>query len=259
LDRKGIRKNEKNEKPFGFSFLILRGFGMDITHFYREQGEGKPLVLLHGNGEDSSYFVHQLEHYGKMRRVIAIDTRGHGQTPRGNAPFTIRQFAEDLYEFLQEHGLEKVDLLGFSDGGNIAMIFAMNHPEMVDKLILNGANLTGRGVKSRVQIPIIIGYYVARLFAKRSKEAKAHAELLGLMVKDPNISVEELKKITAPTLVIAGSNDMIRQRHTELIGRSIPNGKTIIIEGNHFIANENANGFHRVVDEFLKFGEEDAK
>ena len=183
--------------------------------------------------------------------MIAIDTRGHGNTPRGTAPFSIRQFADDLYAFLQMHHLQKVDLLGFSDGGNIAMIFAMKYPEMVDKLILNGANLTGSGVKARVQLPIVFGYYVAKLCAKRSKEAQAHAEMLGLMVKDPNIGVEELKQIVAPTLVIAGSKDMIKGKHTELIGRSISRGKTIIIEGSHFVAQENAVAFNRAVEEFL--------
>ena len=66
---------------------------MDIEHHYIEQGKGFPLILLHGNGEDGSYFVHQMKPFAQRFRVIAIDTRGHGKTPRGEAPFTIRQFA----------------------------------------------------------------------------------------------------------------------------------------------------------------------
>ena len=82
-----------------------------------------------------------MESLSKHFRVIAIDTRGHGQTPRGDAPFTIRQFADDLLEFMSEHGIDKAHILGFSDGGNTAMIFAMTHPERVGKLILDGANI----------------------------------------------------------------------------------------------------------------------
>ena len=72
---------------------------MNIKLHYVEKGEGFPLILLHGNGEEHTYFSHQIEYFSETRRVIAIDTRGHGQTPRGNKPFTIKQFAEDLLRF----------------------------------------------------------------------------------------------------------------------------------------------------------------
>ena len=77
--------------------------------------------------------------------MYALDTRGHGKTPRGEKPFTIRQFAEDLLCFMDEHKIEKTHLLGFSDGRNIAMGFAMQYPERVDRLVLNGANLDPAG------------------------------------------------------------------------------------------------------------------
>lgn len=219
--------------------------------YYISQGDGHPIVLLHGNGEDSTYFVHQIEEFSKKYRVIALDTRGHGKTPRGDAPFTIRQFVKDLADFFAEHHLEHAHVLGFSDGANIAMIFAMEHPELVDCLILNGGNLNGNGVKTSVQLPIVIGYKIASLFAAKSEEARRHAELLGLMVNDPNIEWEELKKIQARTLVIAGTNDMIKDSHTKHIAAGIPNAKLAVIEGDHFVANKNAKEFNRVVMEFL--------
>ena len=104
---------------------------MDIKQYYVDQGKGDVLILLHGNGEDSLYFEHQIKYFSKDYRVIALDTRGHGRTERGTAPFTIRQFAEDLNCFMEEKGIEKANLLGFSDGGNIAMIFAMKYPGKV--------------------------------------------------------------------------------------------------------------------------------
>ena len=108
---------------------------MDIALAYQEKGSGEPLILLHGNGEDSSYFRHQIAHFQDRYRVIALDTRGHGKSPRGSAPFTIRQFARDLLDFLEIHGIADAVLLGFSDGANIAMRFAMEHPERVKALI----------------------------------------------------------------------------------------------------------------------------
>lgn len=83
-------------------------------------------------------------------------------------------------------------ILGFSDGANIAMRFAMKHPDMVTALILNGGNLDAKGVKRSTQLPIEIGYKIAKYFAKRSAEANKNAELLGLMVNDPDIEPEEL-------------------------------------------------------------------
>lgn len=145
---------------------------MDIALAYQEKGSGEPLILLHGNGEDSSYFRHQIAHFQDRYRVIALDTRGHGKSPRGSAPFTIRQFARDLLDFLEIHGIADAVLLGFSDGANIAMRFAMEHPERVKALILNGGNLDPAGVKRSTQLPIEIGYRIARHFAARSAEAR---------------------------------------------------------------------------------------
>lgn len=214
-----------------------------------------PLILLHGNGEDGSYFVHQMEYFSKDYRVIAVDTRGHGQSPRGTAPFTIGQFAEDLLGFMEEQGILQADILGFSDGGNIALAFALKHPERVRNLILNGANLSPSGVKPSVQIPIVIGYYAASLVAAFSrnagKKARKNAELLRLMVKEPHIRTEELAALTVRTLVIAGTDDMIRGSHTELISLSIPGAELAFIPGDHFVAGKNPEEFNRIVERFL--------
>ena len=68
---------------------------MDIALSYSEYGSGAPLILLHGNGEHSGYFDSQIEVLSRAYRVITIDTRGHGRSPRGTAPFTLEQFARD--------------------------------------------------------------------------------------------------------------------------------------------------------------------
>ena len=225
---------------------------MPIQHFYIEKGQGPAILLLHGNGENCRYFEHQMDAFAQHFHVYALDTRGHGQTPRGDAPFTIRQFADDLLAFMDAHGIVKAHLLGFSDGGNIAMVFALKYPERVDCLILNGANLDAAGVKRNVQIPIEIGYWIARLFARRSASAKLHAEMLGLMVNDPNVRPEELLAIRAKTLVITGTEDMIKDKHTRLIAAHIPDSRLVFIKGNHFIANKCPKEFNDAVLEFLK-------
>ncbi len=225
---------------------------MDISLYYAERGEGQPLVLLHGNGESHRYFAGQIDFFAASRRVIAVDTRGHGASPRGTAPFTIAQFALDLEEFLDGLGLEQVDLLGFSDGGNIALTFALAHPERLRRLVLNGANLDPGGVKRTVQFPIELGYRAARRAAKRDPRAVRNMELLGLMVNHPHIEPAALRTLEVPTLVIAGTRDLIQAKHTRLIAGSLPQGELVFIRGNHFIAAKNPDVFNAAVDEFLR-------
>lgn len=224
----------------------------DIQLHFIEQGQSQPLILLHGNGEDSTYFEHQIPYFSKDYRVIAIETRGHGKSPRGEKPFTIVQFAEDLHDFMDEKGIEKAILLGFSDGGNIALTFTLKYHERVEKLIVDGANLFPSGVKPLYQWPIEFGYRIAKLFSKKSEKAKRNAEMLGLMVNEPHIEPSELSHLTMPVLVVAGTKDMIKYSHTRLIYKNLPNAQLSIIDGDHFVANKNADAFNKVVDEFLR-------
>lgn len=224
---------------------------MDIQHFYLEQGQGTPLILLHGNGESSDYFNAQIPAFARRFHVYAVDTRGHGKTPRGTAPFTISQFAKDLCGFMDAHGIERAHLLGFSDGGNIALTFALRYPERVDRLILNGANLDPRGVKRRYQRPIELGYRIATHFAKKQDGAKQKADLLGLMVNEPHIDPKDLAALQMPVLVIAGTRDMIRTDHTRLIASSIPDARLCLLDGDHFIAAKHPDAFNAQVLTFL--------
>ncbi len=220
---------------------------MDIKLNYEEKGNGDVLILLHGNGEDHKNFVAQIEYFYKQYRVIAIDTRGHGASPRGFKPFTISQFADDLYDFMCEKGIKRANILGFSDGGNIALIFALRHPEMVDRLILNGANLFNAGCKKAVNRWIENEYHLAL-----ERGDNQIASLMALMIFEPNLKAEELKALKMPVLVIAGTNDMILKNHTKLIAHSISNSTLVFIEGDHFIAYKNPVAFNAVVEKFLK-------
>lgn len=220
---------------------------MDIQHHYIEQGQGEPLVLLHGNGESGDYFAHQMEAFSRRYHVYAPDTRGHGGTPRGNAPFTIDQFAADLAGFLDRLSIPKAHILGFSDGANIAMVFAMNWPDRVGKLILDGGNLDPSGVTAACTRWIQREYRAAK-----EKGDAGTIELMELMLDQPHIPPAHLARITAPTLVMAGNRDVILREHTKLIARSIPGAKLTILQGDHFIAAKHPEEFNRAVLEFLE-------
>ena len=216
---------------------------MDIEHFYVEQGQGEPLILLHGNGEDRSYFRHQIEDLQDIRHVYALDTRGHGQSPRGTAPFNLDQFARDLEKFMDQNGIEQADLLGFSDGANIALTFALKHPDRVTKLILAGGNLNPEGMNPKDLQEIQEEYETVTGFQK---------ELLSLMVNEPHIQPDELKKLTMPVLVTAGSEDVILEEHTRLMAEATPDSRLVILPGSHWNAAESPEAFNRMVRAFLE-------
>lgn len=220
---------------------------MDIAHSYIEKGSGEYLILLHGNGEDSSYFENQLEVFSKYFKVIALDTRGHGNTPRGEGEFSLQRFAEDLYLFMKEKGISKANILGFSDGANIAILFALSHPECVLKLVLNGGNIFPMGLKPKVLNEIIADWNRTR----KNPSLKRQEELLCLMVREPKLRFSDLAKIDAKSLVIVGSEDVIRRKHSTMIAKSLKNGEFAEIEGGHDIAYSKYSEFNEIVLRFL--------
>ena len=225
---------------------------MEVQLNYKIAGQGFPLILLHGNGEDHTYFKHQIGPFSEQYKVIALDTRGHGQSPRGTAPFTLEQFAEDLKDFLDSREMKRCHLLGFSDGANIAVLFSLKYPEYVDKLILNGADLYPSAVKLSTQVPIVLGWGLLQIIRRLDKRAQPKWELLDLMTTQPHIKPNALSALSMPTLVVAGERDMIREKHTRLIAKSIPGSKLAILPGDHFLARRNWQAFNPVVLEFLQ-------
>ncbi|MEL4106522.1 alpha/beta hydrolase [Oscillospiraceae bacterium WX1] len=224
---------------------------MDINLHYIEKGTGFPLVLLHGNGESAEYFDRQIDTFARYYRVIAVDTRGHGQSPRGAGHFKLTRFAEDLKLFLDGLGIREAHLLGFSDGGNIALLFALRYPAFVARLVLNGANLSPFGLKPFVLLPITLSWCLASLLSPVSKKSVIKRDFLALMLSEPNICPTALRQLQIPVLVIVGSRDMIRQSHTATIYRHLPHGVLTILDGSHFIAKENSAMFNDAVLTFL--------
>lgn len=224
---------------------------MPFLPHYTEKGFGTPLILLHGNGENSSFFKNQIEYFSSFYRVIAVDTRGHGKSPHGNAPFTLNTFCEDLKNLLDFLNIKKADILGFSDGGNIALIFTLKYPQYVTKLILNGANLYPGGLKKTFLLPVKALYAFYAAAAHFNKRALRRKELLSLMVNEPNISPEELKAVKCPVLVIAGTHDLIKEKHTKLIADSVTGSRLCFLNGDHAVAKNNSVEFNKTIERFL--------
>lgn len=224
---------------------------MAFLPHYTEKGFGTPLILLHGNGESSAFFKNQIDYFSPFCRVIAVDTRGHGVSAHGNAPFTLETFSEDLKNLLDFLNIKKANILGFSDGGNIALIFTLKYPEYVNRLILNGANLYPSGLKTAFLLPVRLLYLFFCAASHFTKKAIKRKELLALMVKEPYISPDRLSTVKCPVLVIAGTHDLIKEKHTKLIANSICHSRLCFLSGNHDIAKANSVEFNKTVEKFL--------
>jgi pimeloyl-ACP methyl ester carboxylesterase len=193
----------------------------DVDLFYEKTGSGQPFILTHGNGENHEIFDKIINLLSEKFCVYAVDTRGHGKSGKTNE-YNYQDIANDFVEFIKQLGLVKPVFYGFSDGGIAGIIMASQHPDLLDKLIVSGANLTPDGLKSKWMFLIRIIY-----FFTRNKKIK-------MIISQPNINDCELRKIKTPTLVLAGQQDMIKEKHTLHIAEQIQNSKLKIIEGeNH--------------------------
>ena len=232
---------------------------MDINLYYTEMGRenpGVPIIFLHGNGGNSSSFFYLFTHYAKTRRVIAIDTRGHGRSPRGDGEFTLSRFRDDLHGFMVENNIPKADLIGYSDGGNIALLFALAYPEMVNSMVLAGANLFPKGLEDKDMRWIRDTWKKSKKALRRNPQnvkALKTYELMCLMVNEPNISPESLSKINCPALVIVGDRDAIKPEHSKLIADSLPDGKLVTIKGGHDVVKSNSGDFIKATDDFYLY------
>ncbi len=229
---------------------------MNTELFYTDHGhsDDAPLVLLHGNGGNSSAFFYIVDHFAKKRRVITVDTRGHGRSPKGEKPFTLVQFAHDLKDFLDEMGIEKAVLVGYSDGGNIAMIFAEKYLERVSGLVLNGANAFPKGLLPHVYNDMLRDYKNTKRRLRKApsnKKLRDSLDLLTLMIKEPNITPEQLGKMDVPALVLVGSHDVIAPEHTQMIADSLPNSRLKVVEGGHGIVKSNSADYIDALEEFF--------
>ncbi len=229
--------------------------GSANIHYQIHGEENKDvLILLHGNSGNLHYFDEQIEYFKKDRLVLAIDSRGHGESSFGQGSLSLTVMADDLYNIVRSFGFTNFDLLGFSDGGSIAMYFALKHNDMIRNLILVGANITPWGVKLHFQGPTFISYQLAKVASLLNPAmANLNKEYLGLMVNEPYIAPEDLSKITARTLVIAGSRDLIRESHTKKIAKNLPNSTLKIIKGaDHFMSKKMPDVFNKVLEDFIK-------
>jgi pimeloyl-ACP methyl ester carboxylesterase len=229
-----------------------------IKMYYEEYGQGKPLVLIHGNGGSILHMGYQIQYFSKYYRCIVADSRAHGKSAVGNGRLTYEVMADDWAALLDHLKIDSAYVLGWSDGGILGLLLAIHHPKKVSKLAAMGANLQpdSSAVYSWV-VPILenMNKLTDSMISAKNKSQnwdvmKKHLDLLS---NQPHIPLQELHKIACPVLVMGGDKDVIREEHTTEIYQNIPKAHLCIFPGEtHMIPVTDPDLFNATVSRFLK-------
>lgn len=221
--------------------------------YLRILGQGEALILLHGNGENSHYFDKQIRDFAKYFKVIAIDTRGHGKSDPIKDKLTFEDLSRDLLDILNFLKIDKANILGFSDGANIALVFAKNYPSRIKKLILNSPNKNVDQIKLLPRIFSFIFYYLLKIVSNLCKRLRNYFSVYSLIFDTIKIKDSDFKKIDFPVLIIAGAKDLIYIDTFYKIAKKIKKSKLSIIKGHgHKVAHTNPKEYNKIILDFLR-------
>ena len=214
-----------------------------IEMYYATYGAGDPVLLVHGGLGHGDIWAAQVADLMKDHLVIVADSRGHGRSTRSAEPFGYDLMSEDYVALLDFLKIDKVDLVGWSDGGIIGLDIAMKHPERLDRLFAHAANITTDGVDPAVGTNAVFGNYITWMgedYARMSPtpdQFDAFVTQIGEMwATQPNWADAELAKITTPTAIVLGDHDKaITRAHTDHMV-SVIAGATLVIlpDASHF-------------------------
>lgn len=191
--------------------------GVSLYYEVRGPKDAPALIMLHGNCEDHTIFDRAVDYLEQVFRVFLIDSRGHGQSsPPVKGEYHYADMADDLYDFIRKLEIDDPIVCGYSDGGIIALLFAIEHPEIPSRLFVCGANTNPSTLGG-------LGMALARVKGKDDPRVR-------MMLSEPDIRPEDLARIACPVLVVAGSRDCVKRSDSELIADSVQNGTLCIMK-----------------------------
>jgi pimeloyl-ACP methyl ester carboxylesterase len=251
-------------------FYEVRGAKL-YTQIY---GHGAPIVFLHGGMVffDNS-FDKQRDYFASYRTVIGIDQRGHGHSPDGPWSLSYQMMADDTAAIIEQLGLGPVDVVGHSDGGNLALLLARDHPRLVRRLVISGANLRSGLSPEEVQRrsqwkPVQLAEKLKTLadslppgfrtdYGKVSPDGPGHwmklmAKCYQMWIQPIVIEPVDLKRISIPVLVMAGDHDFTSIEENAEIYRGLSRGQLIIVPAsNHGTFHQRPDLVNLAIREFL--------
>lgn len=231
-----------------------------IEMYYAVFGSGDPVLLIHGGLSNADVWASQVADLSRDHKVIVADSRGHGRSTRTDAPFGYDLMASDYLALLDYLGVDTVDLVGWSDGGIIGIDIALHHPERLDRLFAQAANVTTDGVKPDVMENKTFADYVERSgrdyrrLSPTPDEYDAFVEQISAMwATQPNWSDAELATITVPTAIVLGDHDeAITRSQTDHMADIIPGAELVILpDVSHFAMLQDPAGYTAAVRAFI--------
>jgi pimeloyl-ACP methyl ester carboxylesterase len=195
--------------------------------FYATRGSGPTLVFLHGGGDSGeNSFVRQLDVFSERHHIVAPDQVGQGRTPDVPGPLSYTAMMQDTAALLRQLKLKHVDVVGFSDGGILALMLAVRHPELVRRLVISGVNISPEG---------LVTENLEGLRADDTPNPKTIDEKLShLWATSPTkdeLSMALLATIQQPVLLVSGDHDVITLEHTLQIFHALPNSELCVLPG----------------------------
>jgi pimeloyl-ACP methyl ester carboxylesterase len=234
----------------------------DIQMWYAvfNKGGGNPVLLIHGGLETGDTWGNQVPVLARNHEVIIADSRGHGRSTRSDQPFGYQLMADDYIGLLDYLMIDKVALVGWSDGGIIGLDIAMGHPERLTKLWAYGANFNIGGLIPNFDKDPVFGGEIAkagdryRRVSPTPDEYDAFVKQISEMWNSqPDYTAQQLGMITTPTMIVDGEHDeAIKREHTQELSRLIPNARFLIMPGvSHFGHLQNPQLYNTYLTGFL--------
>jgi 3-oxoadipate enol-lactonase len=251
--------------------------------FYREEGEGYPLVLIHGLAGDHQAWAPQIEAFRGRHRIVAFDNRGAGKSTQVDEPVTTAELAGDTLGLMDALRISRAHVVGRSMGGSIAQHIALRAPERVQSLVLcaSFAKLDPLGVRVLTNMREVLEWrrswadharhsvpnFVSSDFFNTQPQRVAQIEqLIGGETRLPacyvrqnhacleHDTLDELHRIACPTLILAGKKDPICSlTATRWMSERIPGAQTLVFEhGSHFFLVEEPEKFQTTLAEWLR-------
>jgi pimeloyl-ACP methyl ester carboxylesterase len=244
--------NRKGLAPLNGASLFFAQFG---------EGPPPPVLLLHGGLANAKYWGHQIKALTSAHTVVAMDTRGHGRSPVTSSKFSYSTFAEDAEALLNLLKIDRVAVVGWSDGAITGLQLAISRPERISRLFAFGANSSPDGLKPGGSTNKVFASYTARCRAEYS-QLSPHPERwsqlvtgLGAMWRtEPKFTKAMLATIKLPVVISIGEHDeIIRPDHTQRLAKLIPGARLMIQPGvSHFAMLQNPAQFNSAVAELLR-------
>lgn len=224
-----------------------------------ERGSGAATVLLlHGGLDNCDSMLDTIGRLlGARFRLLAFDRRGHGRTADTDAPFGYAAMADETISVIGHFG-GPVHLVGWSDGGIIALVVGRTRPDLVSRMVVIGANFHHEGLLTFDVDPASpVASQIVSAYVERSPDGAGHLDVVmektfSMFASEPTMTVDELREITAPTLVMVGDDDMVSLQHTIQLFEALPNAQLAVVPGtSHALPMEKPEETARIIEAFL--------